>query len=60
MTDAAKCLAATMLVILHSSVRRVDLRQQPNNVSPCVRMQRQQVDDVGPAVAMSVAVAEQV
>jgi hypothetical protein len=51
MTDAAKCLAATTLVILRSSVRRVDLRQQPNNVSPCVRMQRQQVDDVGPMVA---------
>jgi hypothetical protein len=37
---------------------RVDLTKQPRHLPPCLRMHRQHVDDVGPVVAMSVAVAK--
>jgi hypothetical protein len=33
--------------------------EQPRLLPPCLRMHRQHVDDVGPVVAKSVAVAEQ-
>src|SRR5437773_7596616 len=39
---------------------RVDLSEQPNNLSASLRIYRQQVDDVGPVVPSFVAVAEQV
>ena len=38
---------------------RLNLGKQPSNLSPLLRLHRQHVDDVGPIVAMSVAVAHQ-
>jgi len=37
-----------------------DLAQQPNHSLPRTRIHREHVDDVGPVVAISVAVAKQV
>ena len=39
--------------------RGLNLPERPRHPSPGIGMHRQQVDDVGPVVAMSVAVAEQ-
>jgi hypothetical protein len=44
----------------NASRPRINLPEQPRNPAPRLRMHRQHVDDVGPVVAMSVAVAEQV
>jgi hypothetical protein len=38
---------------------RLNLGKQPSNLSPSLRVHRHEVDDVGPVVAMSVAVAKQ-
>jgi hypothetical protein len=42
-----------------SGTSRVDLPEQPRYLPPLLRMHRQHVDDVGPVVAVLVAVAEQ-
>jgi hypothetical protein len=37
----------------------VDPRKQPHNLAPCLRIHRQRIDDVGPPIAVGVAVAQQ-